>query len=135
MAENTLYPIAKTRLTSTASSISISNIPNTFDDLVLYCSLRSDRGSFENSSGRLKFNSSTSNYGWNSVVVAGGTTVVQNDETISRPLIYIPSGTATTSVFSNDMLYIHNYKYLTFLILVFVERALIHALYMINRNL
>lgn len=107
MAENTLYPIAKTRLTTTATSISISNIPSSFDDLVLFTSLRSDRSGFENSSGRVKFNSSTTNYAWRQIVLVGTTPGHSTDTT--RPLIYIPSATATTSVFSNDMLYISKY--------------------------
>jgi hypothetical protein len=104
----TYSKIATYTVGSTAvASIDFLNIPQTYTDLVLFYSLRSDRAGQVNSSGRVSFNSNSSNYNYRQVIGNGSTVGSGNDT--NGVLIYCPAATATSSTFGNASLYIPNY--------------------------
>ena len=90
-----------------AANIEFTSIPATYTDIVIVYSLRSDRASQVNSSGRVSFNGNTSNYSYKDII-GNGSTVGSNSDT-NGALIYIPASTATSSTFGNAAVYIPNY--------------------------
>jgi len=97
--------IAKNVLGSAASSISLSSIPATYDDLLLVTSLRSTR-SANADNPKLEFNGSSSNYTRRTLTGDGSSAASSTGTTIT---FYCPAATATSDTFSNDSIYIPNY--------------------------
>jgi len=103
----TYTAIETVTLSSAQSSIEFTSIPQTYTDLAILYSLRSNRASQVNSSGRVLFNGSTSNYSYREIVGTGS--AVGNNSGSNGALIYIPASTATGSTFGNALVYIPNY--------------------------
>jgi hypothetical protein len=106
----TYRPIATVTVTgSSASTISFTNIPGTYTDLVIQASLRSTRSGFPRAPLTLTFNSITSGYNWRDIYgVAAG---VQN-ATGSGAYTQIGNMTSvngTSNVFTPVTIYIPNY--------------------------
>jgi hypothetical protein len=91
-----------------ASSIAFSSIPNTYTDLLLDASLRSDNG---NSDLALKVNSVSANYSFRQVYGTGSSAAsdsLSGQSTLNRA--GRSNGSSTTSnTFSSNQIYIPNY--------------------------
>ena len=103
----TYEAIATVTLNSSATNIEFTSIPATFTDICIVYSLRSDRASQVNSSGRISFNGNASNYSFKEIVGTGS--AVGNNSGADGALIYVPASTATSSTFGNAAVYIPNY--------------------------
>ena len=100
------YSVIQTiTLTSTASSITFSNIPQNYTDLKLVFSCRSN-GSTTATAGIAAFNGSTSNFTTRYIYGTGATTV---STTGSNEIGSMPAANFTTSAFSNTEVVISNY--------------------------
>lgn len=105
----TFVPIYTTTVGSSAvSNIEFTNIPATYTDLCVLYSLRSDRASQVNSSGRISFNGSTSNYSF-AGFHTNGSIISDSSDASNSVLIYFPASGATSSTFGNALVYIPNY--------------------------
>jgi hypothetical protein len=104
---NTYTLIDKTTLTGTQSSITFTSIPNTFTDLVVLLSVRSNR-SFTNDSLGIKPNGSTSNRSGRTLLGDGSSA---SSTTTTEEIAYaaLTGGTATSNTFSNIAIYCPNY--------------------------
>jgi hypothetical protein len=94
---------------SGAATIDFTSIPQTFTDLKLVTCLRNNNAS-PRTQIRVTFNSSTSNY--SGKILRGYDNTTADSTTTSTSYFdawRIPAATATTSVFSNDEIYIPNY--------------------------
>lgn len=94
-----------------ASSIDFTSIPQTYTDLVILSSLRSNRASAVRDITRVQFNGSTaSNYSNIELYGTGSaaSTASETSQTGSR-CGYPTAASATSNTFSNDLLYIPNY--------------------------
>jgi len=103
--------IETVELASSASSITFSSIPQTYTDLVLLISARSDRSGEEEDVAYLTFNSSTSNYSTISLQGTGSTVSSDTAGGVSNLLerLDIPGPLMTSNTFGNISLYISNY--------------------------
>jgi len=93
-------------LATAAASIEFTSIPQTFTDLVIFSSLRSDRASVVEIV-KLEFNNSTTGYSYQELVGDGSSPASSNGSYTRFALIPGTSNTANT--FSNDLNYIPNY--------------------------
>ncbi len=106
---NTYTLIEAKTLGSSTASIEFTSIPQTYTDLVLVYSART------NAAGRtdeayLTFNTNTSNYSWKMLYGSGGGAASAQDGAASSIAgIQIPGGDSAASTFSNGQIYIPNY--------------------------
>jgi hypothetical protein len=112
MANETYTLIQKTTLNASAASITLSNIPQTFTDLVIRVSLKTTRTTDYVDDFRLTFNGSSTGYGIRGVANYNGT--LRADTNTSAPYIYANAATAshasqTPSTFCNSEIYVPNY--------------------------
>jgi hypothetical protein len=106
---NTYTLIEAKTLGSSAASIEFTSIPQTYTDLVLVYSARTNAAG-RTDEANLTFNSNTSNYSWK-MLYGSGTAAesVQDSSATSIAGIQIPGGGSTASTFSNGQIYIPNY--------------------------
>ena len=90
-----------------ASSITFSSIPQTYTDLVLLVSARTDRASTQDDF-TLEYNGTTTNGSMRRLYGTGSAAGSDLDSGLQR-MGYIDGGNATASTFGNTMLYIPNY--------------------------
>jgi hypothetical protein len=110
MADETYTLIQKTTVTSAgASSISFTNIPPTFTDLVVMCSLRNETNGTAQS-GWVKFNGSSTGYAHKYLGGDGASAGSAGDASATRIYIgQVDGATATANTFANVSIYIPNY--------------------------
>jgi hypothetical protein len=103
---NTFIKIQTVTVGSAVTTIDFQNIPATYTDLVILCSIRSDRASQQGSSAGVSFNNTTSNRTMRDIL-----SDAQNASSGSDTQFYvrIPASTTTASVFGNAIIYIPNY--------------------------
>jgi hypothetical protein len=106
---NTLIPIQTYTLSSSASSVTFSNIPQNYTDLVLKVSARTTTGSFPD--GRLQFNNDTgSNYNWRNAYGTGSGAGSNNGGTTTSIAFGTLVGSSeTANTFTSSEIYIPNY--------------------------
>lgn len=98
-------------LTSSAASITFSDIPQTYTDLQIVLSARSDRAS-ENDPAYVTFNANTSNIYSLKSLRGTGSTVGSDDgsPTVDKfDRLDVPSTLFTSNTFGNSSIYISNY--------------------------
>lgn len=102
--------ISSNVLTSSAASVTFSSIPSTYTDLVLKCSVRTDRASTSDQL-RITFNGdSSTNYSYITLLGDGSTGSSQNLANASfSQNHYVDGNTATSNTFGNSEIYIPNY--------------------------
>ena len=107
---NTLIPIQTYTLSSSAASVTFSNIPQNYTDLKLVISPRSDGGTTAND-GRMTFNGSASGYSSRLLYGLGSGTPssASNSGTYMYWINSTNSNGLTASTFSNTEIYIPNY--------------------------
>lgn len=108
---NTYTLIASNTLSSTASSVTFSNIPGTYTDLVLKLSSRSSNNGGTVNAVNIRFNSDTSSiYSWTRLYKNNSNSAVSDRGGYSYGMVGWDSGsTSTASVFGNIEVYIPNY--------------------------
>jgi hypothetical protein len=107
MANMTLIE-AKT-LTSNTATVVFTAIPQTYTDLVLVVSTRTD-GAYIADSLYVTMNSSTSNFSWENVYGRGTGTVISQNNTNNEIANAINGANSTSTTFSNIEIYIPNYR-------------------------
>lgn len=110
MPSPTYTLIASNTLTSTASSVTFSAIPQGYTDLVLKMSVRSNRANTTDTI-KINFNSDTSAlYSQTYLRGSGATTTSSRDSSFTYiPIQYATGDTTTTNTFSNIESYIPSY--------------------------
>lgn len=98
-------PIQTQTLTSTASFVTFSNIPQSYTDLQIVCSAR-NTSAFNAEAVLLSLNGSTSNFSGR--YLQGNGSAVQTG-TYARFAFNMPAASSTSSTFSNSNLYFPNY--------------------------
>ena len=91
-----------------AANIEFNNIPQTYTDLVILYSARTNSGAGTDEA-YLTFNNNNSNYSWRMLVGDGSNTPISLNGGGSIAGMQIPGGTSTASTFSNGQIYIPNY--------------------------
>jgi hypothetical protein len=98
-------------LSSAQASITFSSIPQTFDDLLVVCSLRSNRSGDAAGDQLIQFNGTTSGYSTKYLngngSSASGVTPVETNGIFG---MLSAAALATTSTFSSSQIYIPNYR-------------------------
>lgn len=94
--------------TATAANIEFTNIPQTYDDLVILVSARSDRTGYEADDLFLSFNGVTTNLNGRRLYARNTTISTGTGETTIRG--WSTSATTTSSIFGNTQFYIINYR-------------------------
>lgn len=93
-----------------AADITFSSIPATYDDLILFTSLRGNAG-FVYDQVRIQFNASSTNYSFRGVYGDGSAAASETGTSQASMKVALGVGAgATASTFSNDMIYIPNYR-------------------------
>jgi hypothetical protein len=95
-------------LASAQASITFSSIPQTFTDLCLVLSLRSERSGQIRDDSFLQLNALTTGYSFRFLRGTGSSTS-SNSGTYYAYLSQVPGATATSSTFSNISVYLPNY--------------------------
>jgi hypothetical protein len=98
-------------LGSAQSSITFSSIPQTFDDLLVVCSLRSNRSGDAAGDQLIQFNGTTS--GYTTRYLNGNGSSASSTAPVETNAIFGMLSTAalsTTSTFSSSQIYIPNYR-------------------------
>jgi hypothetical protein len=96
-------------LGTAAASIEFTSIPQTFTDLVVFCSLRSSV-SAGRTQAALKVNSTSTGYSERVLVAYEGPSVsTGTGGTTELWYIFVNSGTSTSNTFANTQIYISNY--------------------------
>ena len=103
----TYEAIATVTLGSAAASIEFTSIPGTFTDLAILCSFRNDRSATEDAV-KMSLNGSTSNFSTRSLS-GSGSAAASNTDLVTAFGGMSVSATATSSTFSNNLVYIPNY--------------------------
>jgi hypothetical protein len=106
----TMKLIAKQTLSGNTATVTFSDIPATYTDLLLVCSSRSARGTFYADDVRLRFNSSST--GYSDRVLQGNASAATSYANTSAA--HITAGYSTTSVstsntFASTAVYVPNY--------------------------
>jgi hypothetical protein len=100
--------IAKTTLGSASSTVTLDNIPATYDDLLVVASIRSaNNGTFD--WAYIQFNSSTANFSSRYLQGDGSSATSGSNFASGRYLGTINGDTSTSSSFSSLEIYIPNY--------------------------
>jgi hypothetical protein len=105
---NTFELISSYTATGSVANITFSSIPSTYTDLVLDCSLRSDRAG-DSDGTKLTFNGSTSGY-TNTILYGSGSAASSfsgNTDSIGNN--YTSSNFNASNIFGNMCFYIPNY--------------------------
>jgi hypothetical protein len=94
-----------------AANITFSSIPNTYTDLQVNLSARSDAASQDFANTYIAFNGSSANYSLTWLGVAGTSAVSYTQSAFggANHLFYIPASTATSNTFGNSSIYLPNY--------------------------
>lgn len=100
--------IAKTVLGSSASNIEFTSIPATYTDLLVVCSLRTDRA-VHAETVRLTFNGASTNYSERMLYGDSAGATSYSNTTAYLGAIFANSASATSSTFGNADIYIPNY--------------------------
>jgi hypothetical protein len=90
-----------------AASIDFTSIPNTYTDLIVLYSLRSDSGSAADNA-EITFNGSTTTYSSRRLYGTGSAAASDSSSTYTISSFIVGDG-ATASTFGNGMMYIPNY--------------------------
>lgn len=106
-----MIPISTTTIgASGASIITFSSIPQTYTDLLIKISARSDRAATPNDYFKLKINSSSSSYNDKSLYGNGSGLQAEINNSTTYGFMFIINAAGTTSnTFSNTEIYIPNY--------------------------
>ena len=106
---NTYILIEAKTLSSSAASIEFTSIPQTYTDLILVYSARTNDAA-RTDEARITFNNNTSNYSWKMLYGSGssGNSAASASDS-SIPGMQIPGGGATANTFSSGQVYIPNY--------------------------
>jgi len=88
------------------ATISFTSIPQTYTDLMLVASTRTDRASNINDELYVTFNSNTSSYSWRRLL---GENSGSSDSGSTRTVFITDASTSTASVFGSGSIYIPNY--------------------------
>lgn len=103
--------ISSTVLSSTTQSVTFSGIPQTYTDLILKMSYRTDAAGLFGSNPAIRFNGdSTSNYSYTAIEARGSTPGYLAESSINA--LYMQSADSagnTANVFTNNTVYIPNY--------------------------
>jgi hypothetical protein len=99
--------IERKELTSAASSIEITGIPQIYTDLVILTSLRSTRSDAADT-GQIRFNGTTTGYSGKELYGTGSTAFSGAMDT-SRVSLILPSASVTANTFGNGLVYVPNY--------------------------
>jgi hypothetical protein len=92
-----------------AANIEFTSIPQTYTDLAILCSIRTDRSDYQESL-QLRFNGSTSNYTTVGISNDGSSVVTSSTTGETGMLIGIlPGSSSTSNTFGNGLIYIPNY--------------------------
>lgn len=107
---NTYTLIASNVLSSSAASVTFSSIPNTFTDLVVKISARSDSGGL-NDASYFRLNATSANYSERNLVGTGSSALSGSGLSTYGGFEFkgTNGGTSTTNTFGNGELYIPNY--------------------------
>jgi len=108
---NTYTLIASNTLSSSAASVTFSSIPNTYTDLVVRCSVRSDYASTGDNI-TLTFNSNSSSIYSNTIVFGNGSSGVSQRNSAGNPgyVAYVVDGdVSTASTFGSVEIYLPSY--------------------------
>ena len=106
---NTYTLISSNVLGSNAASVTFSSIPNTYTDLVVRTSIRSNSGAaIENVNYRFNSDSAT-NYSWTTVYGDGSSVSSNRSTNTTSSFIIGNGGTSTANTFSNAEIYIPSY--------------------------
>jgi hypothetical protein len=89
-----------------AATIDFTSIPQTYTDLKLLVSVRTNRSAVVDAL-EIKFNNLTTNRSYREIYGSGSAAASSSGAALSGG--YIPSATATASIFSNTEIYIPNY--------------------------
>jgi hypothetical protein len=93
-----------------AASIDFTNIPDSYDDLILYMSVR-ENGAATIRSSKIRFNNDSSNIYAQRILDGSGSSTGSSSGTDTSILWAVQNDTnSTANAFSNGMLYISNYK-------------------------
>jgi hypothetical protein len=95
-------------LGTAAASIEFTSIPQTFTDLVVVTSLRSDRAGNNADTSFLRFNGTTTGYS-TTRLFGNGSTVTSDTFTFASVAGVINAATSTANTFDNSQYYIPNY--------------------------
>lgn len=104
------YHIQTIELTSATKAITFSSVPQTFDDLVVVFSTRSDRASNVDDPIYYNFNNNNANYSARTLIGSGSTAYSETHNTTAGFIGYGPAAAVTTNTFANGSLYISNYR-------------------------
>jgi hypothetical protein len=107
---NTYTLIASNTLSSSAASVTFSSIPNTYTDLVLRFSARTDAATLDREV-RLNFNSDTTTL-YSNTVLRGTNTSTSSFRDLNATFTIggrVPGSTATSNTFSSQEIYIPSY--------------------------
>lgn len=103
----TYSKLAEVTLASSASTATLANIPQNYNDLKIVASVRCDRASVD-TEAYISFNGTTTGYSYR---VVGGNGASASSATASTyPPIVINAANSTASTFSNSEFYIPNYR-------------------------
>lgn len=104
---NTLIKISSVTVGSGGTSaIDFTNIPQTYNDLVIFASIRSTRTIYNNSDAGLKFNDLTTNMSMRYLQGQGASAASASSSNISG---VIPASVASANIFSATKFYICGY--------------------------
>jgi hypothetical protein len=92
---------------ATAANMEFTNIPGTFDDIVVLISARTNRTVYVGDALLASFNGSTSNFTGRYLIGDGSS--VSSGTDVPRYFGAAPTSAATTSTFGNVLVYIPNY--------------------------
>jgi hypothetical protein len=109
MTYGTMEKIQTVTITgSTAANIEFTNIPQTYNDLVIYISARSNRATGEDGLG-LRLNNITTGYTYRNLTSNGSSVASANTNFEQVWASRIPAANSTGSTFSNNYIHIPNY--------------------------
>jgi hypothetical protein len=105
--------IASNTLGSSAASVTFSSIPNTYTDLVLRISWRTDASGVYSQTPIVRFNGQTSGTNYSNTYLNGSGTTASSGRYSSdftwRPYLLLTGSASTANTFANVELYIPNY--------------------------
>ena len=91
-----------------AASITFSAIPDTFTDLYVVCSVRTNRGIATFDGINIKINGSTANFSWRRLSALDGS--LGSGNATNGESVYATSANATANTFGSGQIYIPNYR-------------------------